>query len=108
MGVRSILLYAMLGIGGVWSPSLLPRVHATVAGVLAAFTVPADVKINEKIFRNNIQRLLDKFKGIDPDNSKPPLTNEQLHILEEIQNSTVAATPPLQRLEHAMHPMVTF
>src|SRR5690606_41599788 len=35
-------------------------------------------------------------------------TNEQLHILENIQQTTHQAMTPLQRLEHALHPMVTF
>lgn len=108
MGIRSVLFYAILGIGGVWTTFLLSGVHATIAAVLAAFTIPADVKIGEKLFSDKIQKYLEKFRNIDPDSSKPTLTNEQLHILEEIKESTVAVTPPLQRLEHAMHPMVTF
>ncbi|WP_267739763.1 Na+/H+ antiporter NhaA [Myroides injenensis] len=108
MGVRNILFYAILGIGGVWTAFLLSGVHATIAAVLAAFTIPANVRISEQVFSEKIQELLNKFKAIDPDNTKSTLTNEQVHILEEIQKSSVSATPPLQRLEHKMHSMVTF
>lgn len=108
LGVRSILFYAILGIGGVWTEFLLSGVHATIAAVLAAFTIPADVKIKEQLFTGKIQKYLEEFRGIDPSDHTPTLTNEQLHVVEQIQKATVAATPPLQRLEHVMHPLVTF
>lgn len=108
MGVRSIIFYAILGIGGVWTTFLLSGVHATIAAVLAAFTIPADVRIKEDVLVKKIQKYLSRFQDIDADSSKPTLTSEQLHELELIREASVAATPPLQRLEHAMHPMVTF
>ncbi|MGE9313097.1 Na+/H+ antiporter NhaA [Niabella sp. CJ426] len=108
LGIRSILFYAVLGIGGVWTEFLLSGVHATIAAVLAAFTIPADVKIKEQLFTGKIQKYLEVFKGIDPSDDQPTLTNEQLHVVEQIQKATEAATPPLQRLEHVMHRLVTF
>lgn len=108
LGIRSILFYAILGIGGVWTEFLLSGVHATIAAVLAAFTIPADVKIKEQLFTGKIQKYLEAFKNIDPSDDKPTLTNEQLHVVEQIQKATTAATPPLQQLEHVMHPLVTF
>lgn len=108
MSVRSILFYAIIGIVGAWTGFLLSGVHATIAAVLAAFTIPADVKLNENNYIQKVQNYLNKFKNIDPDNSKPTLTNSQLHILDEMKKDTNQAIPPLQRLEHAMHPFVTF
>lgn len=107
-GVRNILFYAVFGILGVWTSFLVSGVHATIAAVLAAFTIPANVRIRESFLVQKISHSLEKFREIDPNDSVPTLTNQQLHLLEKIKTDLNGATPPLQRLEHAMHPFVTF
>jgi NhaA family Na+:H+ antiporter len=107
LGVRNIIFYAIIGIGGVWLALLLSGVHATIAAVLAAFTIPASVKVNEEYYTSKLDILLDKFKKAEP-NQNTLVTNEQLHILEEIREVSKKALTPLQRMEHSMHPFVAF
>lgn len=107
IGVRNTLYYGIIGIGGLWLAFLMSGVHATIAAVLAAFTIPANVKIGERAFSERLNSLLVKFKGADPNNVST-VTPEQSHILENIRYTTKSALTPLQRLEHAMHPLVTF
>ena len=108
LGIRNIFFYAIFGIAGVWIAFLLSGVHATIAAVLAAFTIPADMKIKENAYIIKIQEILLSFKKEDPNDEIPTLTNQQIHLIEEAKKSTKNMIPPLQRLEHAMHPFVTF
>jgi NhaA family Na+:H+ antiporter len=106
-GVRNIIFYAILGIGGVWLAFLLSGVHATIAAVLAAFMIPADVKIREDVLLERIRKHLNRFKRLDTTNVSV-LTEEQVFLLEETKEDLNRAMPPLQRLEHRLHPFSTF
>jgi NhaA family Na+:H+ antiporter len=107
-GIRNTIYFGVIGIFGVWLPFLLSGVHATIAAVLIAFTIPADSRVNENAFVEKIKRYLNQFKDADHNDETPTLSNEQLHVLDDIRIVTKDAMTPLQRLEHSMHPFVSF
>lgn len=107
LGVRNVIFYGVIGIGGLWLAFLMSDVHATIAAVLAAFTIPVNVRMDEKSYTTKISQLLVQFDKARP-NNRPTVTNDQLHILEKIRVVSKHALTPLQRLEHSMHPLVAF
>lgn len=107
LGVKNVAFYALVGIGGVWVAFLMSGIHATIAAVLAAFAIPADALLPEKSYVGSVAARLRRFTAMQP-NGVSTLTHEQLEEVAAMRADARDAMPPLQRLEHAMHPFVSF
>jgi NhaA family Na+:H+ antiporter len=107
LGVRSPISYFLLG-AVVWLAFLESGVHATVAALLLAFSIPSRTRIDGKRLATQLQRALDKLHRVGLPSDKGLNTNEQQRVMDEIAMLRGAATAPLQNLEHALSPVVTF
>ncbi len=108
LGIRSAWMYLIGGLL-VWAMLYQSGIHATVAGIVVAFTVPARPKRDPSWFLEQLRRLMQKFERIEKDDSidSNMLGNPDQHrIVEGVRTAAEKATTPLRRWERALeHPV---
>ncbi|HAR67538.1 MAG TPA: Na+/H+ antiporter NhaA [Lentisphaeria bacterium] len=100
-GVWSTIPYLIVGIGGVWFCFLQSGIHATLAGILAAMTIPAKGNIERAHFIERSKELLEQFGSGDSELSL--LEDERSRALAtKLEKYSRRINPPVTRLEAAM------
>lgn len=106
-GVRNLLFYQILSVI-LWFVVLSSGVHATLAGVVAAFTIPVQGKISKKSAAKKSSKLADQLNDLST-SSKEVLGDAMYHsVLSQMSNLYKQAGTPLQRMEHRIHSLVSY
>ncbi len=107
--VRRKAFYVTVGLV-LWYMMLNSGVHATIAGVIVAFCVPATLVKGTGYYLERIRNNINKFPVIEVDDQHDTvvLTNDQIHTLKSIESAADKMISPLQDLEDSLHFMINY
>ena len=107
--VRRKAFYVTVGLV-LWYMMLNSGIHATIAGVIVAFCVPATLVKGTGYYLERIRKNISKFPIIEVDDQHDTvvLTNEQIHTLKSIESAADKMISPLQDLEDSLHFMINY
>ena len=106
LGVRRPLVYGLLAIA-LWMAVFQSGIHATVAGVLLAFTIPARTRLDSDAFVARARAIVTDFEGRTI-GGEDASTEEHHAALWELEDAAEKAQAPMLSIEHALQPWTAF
>jgi Na+:H+ antiporter, NhaA family len=108
MGIRNRNFYYVVGLAIVWVSFMYSGVHATIAGIMVAFSVPSDTKIDTETYIRRSKKLLKRLEEAEAKEEKGIISAEKMEILLKQKELIYCAYNPLQYKEKFWHPIVNF
>ncbi len=105
--VRRPVVYAGLGVL-LWLAVLESGVHATIAGVVLAFTIPARFRIQGREFLTFSRKALDEFEAAGGNENDCMTNAERQRWVDGLEQACEQVQTPLLRMEHFLHPISSF
>lgn len=107
IGIRKVLPYFVVGVL-LWYSLLQSGVHATLAGVLCAFAIPARPKYDPALFSAHLKELIARYDASHQQGDNI-MTNEKLYtVVQTLEKGVRGVQTPLQQLEHGWHLPVAY
>ena len=105
--VHNRWFYITIGIV-LWYCLLQSGVHATIAGVVTAFTIPANPHLHTGKYINYIKANIEDFPVNNNKKANLILSKEQINALKCIESASDHVISPLQSLEDDLHALVNY
>lgn len=106
-GIRSPLFYTVFGVV-VWLAFMQSGIHATIAGVLVALTIPARRRVDSPTFLARARQILRHFEDRGGESVPVRATEAEQSAVLELEELCEQAQAPLRKMEHTLHNWIAF